>query len=155
MPGAMGPGPKANTMQQIFEEITARLEGVPALRWVDEDKGQMNFERPPLVFPAALVTIDLPQTRNMTTTVQEARMALTVLLCFDYSGNTNTKTPQAARAQSLAYYAVVEAVKERLQGWGGTEFNPLERTSLRHLKRPDAYKTVQLTFASAFVDRPE
>lgn len=139
-------------MKNIFIEITERLDTLAALKWVDEDKGQMNFERPPILFPAALVTIDLPNTTNITNKIQDAKMVVSVLLCFDYSGNTNTKTPSVERVKSLAYYDTVEQVKQLLQGWGGLEFNPMARSSFRQIKRPDAYKTVLLTFGSAFVD---
>lgn len=138
-------------MKQIFNDITAVLDAIPELRWVDEDKGQMNFERPPIAFPAALVTISLPQIQNLSTKTQEANLQLVVKLCFDYSGETASSTPIAAREKSLAHYDIVEAVKDALQGLEGSVFNPLEQRNFGQLPRPDQYKTVQMVFTSGFI----
>lgn len=137
-------------MKGLFTAVTAKLETLPALKWVDEDKGQMNFERPPVVFPCALVDIQLPNTEDLNSKMQDCDAVVTVRLGFDFSGNTNTKTPAAARERSLKYYDVVDAVYNLLQGWSGGEFNPLSRKSFVQEKRPDGYKVVAIQFGTAF-----
>ncbi|NJB36378.1 hypothetical protein [Croceivirga sp. JEA036] len=143
-------------MKQLFKDITERLDGIAELNWVDEEKGQMNYtgayDRPPLVFPAALVTLSIPGTQGLNDKKQIAQLQLAITLCFDFSGNTNSKTPTVERDKSLAYYDVVDAVYKALQGWSSGRFNPLDRISFRPIPRPDGYKTVQLVFASGFKD---
>lgn len=139
-------------MKSIFKAVTAQLETVAALQWIDEDKGQMNFERPPVLFPCALVDIQLPKTTDLNSKIQNCDAIITVRLAFDFHGNTNSKTPAAAREKSLAYYDVVDEVKKALQGWSTAEFNPLSRKSFYQEKRPDAYKVVAIPFATAFRD---
>lgn len=140
-------------MKTIFKEITAQLDTVLALRWADEQKGQMNFERPPVAFPAALVTLAVPQVKAITDTVSHAKLQVQVMLCFDFMGDTSNQTPQESRDKSLEYYDAVEEVKAALKGFEGSNFNALEWVSGPvPIHRADAYKTVALTFSSAFND---
>lgn len=139
-------------MKTLFKDVTARLATVPALKWIDEDKGQMNFERPPVQYPAALITITLPRTRNLNTKRQVCEASIAVKLCFEFGGNTSGITPEAARDASLGYYDIVEACYVALQGYSTNSFNPLERVNFQQLPRPDAKKTVVMTFTTAFHD---
>ena len=143
-------------MKDLFKAVTARLETtVPALKWIDEDKGQLNFERPPVQFPCALIDIQLPKTEDLNRKLQQCQAIVTVRLAFDFSGNTSSVTPALEREKSLAYYDVVEDVKNALQGWAGVDFNSLSRKSFYQEKRPDAYKVVAMPFATEFHDAVE
>jgi len=55
-------------MKTIYNAITARLkEKVPAIRWIDFDKGQLDsMDRPAVAFPCALLTISVSNARNIT-----------------------------------------------------------------------------------------
>jgi len=139
-------------MKTLFKAITAQLDTIPELKWVDEDKGQMNFERPPILFPAALVTIALPRTRNLTDKKQDTNALISVKLCFDYSGETSMVTPTVARDKSLGYYDIVEKVYKALQGFSTENFNPLVRNNVQPLPRPDGYKTTVIPFTTEFLD---
>lgn len=142
-------------MKKIFKAITAQLDTVAALKWIDEDKGQLNFERPPVLYPAALITLSIPASRNMNRTLQSATLQVAVKLAFDFGGNTNAITPEEARDASLAYYDTVELVYKALQGFSTSEFNALERINFVPLPRPDAKKVMQMTFTSSFQDNSQ
>ena len=140
-------------MKTIFKDITARLDTVKSLKWVDEDKGQLNFERPPVLFPCALVDIQLPRPENLNSKIQKSDLLITVRLAFDFGGNTSSITPVSARNKSLEYYDIVQEVYKALQGWATTEINPLERKGFHQEKRPDGYKVIAMPFASDFIDK--
>jgi len=140
-------------MTTIYESLLARLSAqVPELKWIDLQKGQMNYERPTIVFPAALISIQLTNCENLNSKKQRCDVIITVDLCFDFTGNTSISTPEAERLKSLAYFAVVEKTYANLQGWGTAAFNPLSRTNVIDPPRPDAYKVVKNVFKSAFHD---
>ena len=139
-------------MKTLFKAITAQLKTVTELKWIDEDKGQMNFTKPPVLFPAALVTISYPSIQNLNNTKQRVSANITVKLCFDYGGNTNIETPEIARDQSLGYYDIMEAVHEALQGFTTGEFNELKRVNVLPILRPDAYKTTSVLYSTEFLD---
>jgi hypothetical protein len=137
-------------MKTLFKELTAQLETIAELKWIDKDKGQMNFEKPPILFPAALVTLSLPNTQNDNRLQQSGEARIEVKLCFDWGGNTNHVTPEADRDNSLSYYDIMDAVFNKLQGWKSSEVTPLERRSLVPLQRPDHYTTEVMVFSSSF-----
>ncbi len=140
-------------MKTIFKEVTARLEEeVPELKWIDMDKGQMNFAGSAVLFPAALVTLSWRTVNDITHTLQEKDLLIQVKLCFDFSGNTNNKTPVFHRDKSLEYFDICEKLHKALQGWGGSEFNPLKSVQQSGEKRPDAYKVENLTYRTSFRD---
>lgn len=138
-------------MKHLFLKITERLDTIQALNWVDEDKGQMNFERPPVSFPAALVDINEPRRSNLNHRLQDVNAVITVSLCMDFTGHTNTSTPEAARATSLRYYDLAEEIYTTLQGWGDG-FNELECINKRKVKRPDGYVVLELSFTTEYHD---
>lgn len=137
-------------MKQIFKDISARLALLPELEWVDKDKGQMNYERPPILFPAALLTLSVNRAENISKTLQGGQLQLRVKLCFGFAGNTNAKTPAQDLDRSLEYYDIVDKVFAQLQGWGTGEFNPLERVSFVPIQRPDGYTTEEMVFTADF-----
>lgn len=138
-------------MTTIYESILARLTAqVPELKWIDLEKGQMNYERPTIVFPAALIGISLPKIENLNQKKQVCEAYVTIKLCFDFTGNTSVSTPEATRLASLAYFDLCDKIFNVLQGWGNGEMNPMSRINVAEELRPDAYKAVKIIFKTAF-----
>lgn len=140
-------------MKQLFLDVQTALSELNSLKWVDKDKGQMNFENPPVLFPAALVTITIPSAENIVKTRQAATAQIAIKLCFDWGGNTSSVTPAAAKAESLKYYDIVDEVFQKMQGWSSDHINPLRRTGMGSLLRPDQYTTEVLTFTGDFMEQ--
>lgn len=140
-------------MKNIYEAIVNQLRtAVPELKWIDLEKGQMNYPRPPVVFPAALIGISLPKTEDLNHTKQVCDAYVTVKICFDFTGNTSISTPEVNRLESLAYFDLAEKVYAKLQGWSTGEFNPLSRFNLAEELRPDGYKVIKISFRTSFHD---
>lgn len=140
-------------MKTLYENVLARLESqVPELDWIDLEKGQMNFARPPILFPAALIQLQLPKAENLNSTKQQCTALITVRLCFDYTGETGNITPEADRLESLDYFDVKQKVYEKLQGWSPSETNALQRVNEFDELRPDGYKVTGISFATNFLD---
>lgn len=141
-------------MKFLFKSIQERLtKEVPELRWIDMDKGQLDyFERPPVSFPCALISVQLPRTIDLGAKKQKCDGLIVIRMGFDFSGNTSHVTPEAALEKSLAYFDLVEKVYGALQGYGESSYNTLSRQSLREEKRPDMIKVVNIPFSTSFVD---
>lgn len=138
------------TYQSILNRLTAE---VSELKWIDLDKGQMRFERPPVAFPAALISLQIAKSENLNHTKQLVNAQIGIKLCFDFTGNTDASTPEAHRLNSLAYFDLVDKVFSKLQGWGTAELNPLERVNQYDEQRPDAYKVTVMTFTTAYYEQ--
>lgn len=140
-------------MKNIYIAVSDRLAAnVPELKWLDLDKGQMNYERPTVVFPAALIGLTLPKAEDLNHKKQICEAYITLRICFDFSGNTNMSTPEANRLDALAYFDLVEKIYVNLQGWNTAEFNPLSRVNVSEELRPDGYKVVKITFKTSYHD---
>ena len=140
-------------MKKLFKDLTDRLQALEQIKWADEDKGQMNYENPPILFPATLVDIQEPRRQNLNEKLQDCNGQITVSVCLDWRGNTNAITPAAARDSSLFYYDVEEAVYKALQGWSNGQINPLECIGKRKQKRPDQFTVLELVFTTQYHDK--
>lgn len=138
-------------MKQLFKDVQDALDAMPQIKWVDKDKGQMNFENPPVLFPAALVSLTVPSTNDITLKKTGCAATISIKLCFNWGGNTNNLTPAANKDQSLAYYDVVDAVYKVMQGWSSNNINPLRFRGLSTIQRPDQYTTEVLNFVGDFI----
>ncbi|MAO42148.1 MULTISPECIES: hypothetical protein [Leeuwenhoekiella] len=139
-------------MKTLFIDLTDRLQALDVIKWADEDKGQMNYEKPPILFPATLIDIQEPRRQNLNLKIQECNAQITVAICLDWRGNTNAVTPEVAREKSLFYYDVEEAVYQALQGWSNGQINALECVGKRKQKRPDQFTVLELVFTTQYRD---
>lgn len=141
--------PQPNTAKEL--EVYNQLQKI---RWIDMDKGQLEFydTRPAVAFPCALIKIEVARTENLGNNVQRCYGRGIVRLAFDYVGETAAKTPQALRAQSLAYFELVEAVYLAVQGKpaGLAKF---DRQSATEENRPDGLKVLNIPFSTIWLDK--
>lgn len=142
-------------MKFIYEKVLAQLQTIPELRYIDLDKGQLEgYElKPSVSFPAALISIQLPRCEDLGAKKQRCQALITIRLAFDISGNTSNITPADKRADSLAYFDIVESVYAKLQGFKDANMNAFSRQNLREERRPDKYKVVAIPFSSSFIDQ--
>lgn len=140
-------------MKTIYNEILEKLiTDIPELKWIDLDTGQMNFERPPILFPAALITIQVPRAEDLNRSKQLCQANIIIKLCFDYTGQTSAITPKIDRDRALTYFDLIEKVFKTLQAWHTTEFNPLSRTNVFDEQRPDGYKVAGVSFSTEYYE---
>ena len=131
-------------MKTIYTAITARLkEKVPAIRWIDFDKGQLDSTtRPSVAFPCALLTIAVDNASSITDYIQNCRGRVRVRLAFDQQMKTDSASwslsggraepkPEAEVPaildKALEPYDVIAEVYAALQGFGTENFDALSR----------------------------
>jgi hypothetical protein len=138
-------------MEEIFTSILEHLKAaMPELKWIDLQKGQMKYERPPVVFPAALIKIAIPKTENITKKLQLVDAMIQVSFCFDFTGRTNSKMLTAERTKSLAYLKTCDKGHKTLQGFENATFSSLTRTSAIEQERPDDYKVMEMVYTTKY-----
>lgn len=144
-------------MKDFFIALSDKLKEVTTLKWIDEDMGQMDFYeiRPSVAFPCALIDIELPDCKDLNTTEQNVTARITLRLCFEPTGQSNTAAPVATRERSLTRWETVDALFNLLQGWSGTTFTELSRKSQVTEKREDKYKVIQQVWETTFVEAVE
>ncbi len=141
-------------MKTVYNAVMARLrENVPALKWIDLDKGQLDgTERPAVAFPVALIGIAIDKTRALTDTEQECDATVEVTLGFESSDRTSANAPQSARENGLECYDVIADVYKYLQGYETENFDALNRTSQKKISEKGGIFKYKITFATTFTD---
>jgi len=124
------------------------------IRWVDMDKGQLEFyeTRPAVAFPCALIKVEITKTENLGQNVQRCYGKGTIRLAFDYVGETSAKTPQALRQQSLEYFESLKAVYLAIQGKVGGA-GKFDRQSATEENRGDGLKVLNVPFTTLWIDK--
>ncbi len=116
-------------MKTIYNAILKRIEEkVPEIKWVDLDCGQLETkERPPVVFPCCLISIEISDAESITDTIQNCKAKIGIRLAFDHVGRTALNTTVAERNKSLQIYDTIADVYKALQGFGTDKFDCMDR----------------------------
>lgn len=124
-------------MKTIHNAVIEHLKAaVPALKWIDKDKGQLkkteNGQKPAVAYPCALIGITLTKCSDIYDGVQDCDVSVSVKLAFDpyLMDRTSAEVPEDVRNESLEPYDIIADVYAALQGFDGDDkFDPLSRTA--------------------------
>jgi len=142
-------------MKFIYEAILARIaDQLPEIKYVDLDKGQFEQERPSVSFPACLISLQVSNTQENNRTNLHKQLMVSFRIGWDFSGNTSSITPEAARLDSLAYFDLIEKLETAFQGWddGTRRFNYFSQMALREERRPDI-KVISIPWKTSYHDQ--
>lgn len=117
-------------MKHIFLEVQQRIETeVPEIKWIDEDSGQLEgyYERPPVLFPCALIDFDDVDFEDLGTGMQMANGIIKIKVGFNPLHQTNNKTPMPVKTKALERFDLLAKLNAALHGWGGEKFTTLSR----------------------------
>ncbi|MFH1121781.1 MAG: hypothetical protein V1775_18315 [Bacteroidota bacterium] len=117
------------------------LNSIPALKWVDEDFGQIDvYEvKPPVAFPCALVSLN-QGADALAVDEYDLTNTFTVRVAHNRLGDRPAKSPEGALAITLAKLDDVDEVKTKLTGSG------YYYQGLLSEKRTDGISVKALTF---------
>ena len=113
----------------IMERI---INQFPEIKWVDMQKQQMMEERPPLLFPAALVSVTLPKCNDLNSVNQQCQAIVEIQLCWSWTPETSSSAFNIEdRTKSLEYLQTNRKLYEKMQGWSSntSKFSSLSRVS--------------------------
>jgi hypothetical protein len=132
------------------------LDGVPELKFIDQDLGQLEFEESnsPVKFPCALFDIvdtkytDNSEDSQLSEGILEVRLGVAA-----YAAATHYYTNDSHRINALYYYNLEHRVNQLLHGWSDDQyFNPLSRVSAKTERRKDNVRVRVLHYAFGFTD---
>lgn len=143
-------------MKQIIQQIQNRLTAtVPALKYVDQDWGQMDFyPNPPVKFPCALIDIQSVQYSNAGEFIQQGT-AVVVIRLFDMRlSNSSQAAPAAQKENAKKNWQLIEDVNKALHGQNFLQdgYGLPMREQLRRTKRDDGCYQTELYYSIQFTD---
>jgi len=142
--------------KEVLESIQNTLETIPALRYVDEDWGQLDdySPHPPTQFPLVLIDIGALQYsdigKDKTATPQNRQMAtgtIVISIANLKLTNTSARAPQSQKDKAWAIWDIVASVHKKLHGVvvGGSA-GAMMRTAMRKVKRDDGIQEYEVTY---------
>jgi len=140
-------------MKTIYNTLLKLLGEIPELRWIDLDKGQLDYTRPAVAFPCALISIQYSNCQDMSLKIQQCTILATVRLGFDFTGETSAKTPEPNRETALAYYDLANKVYSKIQGYTDKEVRPFSRKRMTEEVRGGGIKVLTIPFETIYTDQ--
>lgn len=139
-------------MKQVFIDIERRLKEIDSLRYISEDWGQLNFERPPVNYPCALIDLgeaDCSQAGNRSQMVEA--VARITIADIRYQG-IHPEAPEADRERAFGIFDLIDEVNRALHGRDGDSYTPLNRVKIKKVMRPDQVREFVITYAFGYTD---
>lgn len=128
---------------------------VPDIRWIDADEQQLDTtDRPPIAFPACLITISYPQCETLMGGRQKIHARVELRVAFGpIQGSTNAVAPTHVREQTLARFDVLSHLHDALQWYTADRlFNPLRRISSMPERHSNGIKVYKVIYETEFLD---
>ena len=143
-------------MKQIIQDIQDRLvRSVPALKYVDQDWGQMDFWREhPVKYPCALIDIQSAQYTNNGNFIQQGT-AMVVIRLFDLKlSNSSQKAPDNQKENAKKIWQLIEDVNKTIHGQNFLQegYGLPIRQQMRRTKREDGCYQTELYYTVQFTD---
>lgn len=143
-------------MKQIVISVQNHLaEQVSALKYVDQDWGQMDFyEHAPLKFPAALIDVQNVEYSDAGELIQYASVTVVIRLFDLRMGGSSTKATDDAKERAGKIWQLIEDVNRVMHGQSfiGRGYGRFMRRQLRRSKRSDGCYQTELVYTIQFTD---
>ncbi len=139
-------------MKQVFIDVERKLKGIASLRYVSEDWGQLNFERPPVNYPCALIDLgeaDYSQAGNRSQMVEA--VARITIADIRYQG-IHPDAPNEDRERAFGIFDLIDEINRALHGLDGDSYTPLTRVKVKKVMRPDLVREFLITYRFSYTD---
>jgi hypothetical protein len=137
-------------MKQVLNNILERLVNeIPALKYVDENWGQLDYYAPehPVKHPCALVDIDSVQWDNLGNLCQSGLAQVRITVANMKIGNTSGGAPATQRQKAFEIFDLMGKVHRALHGWAASEHaGSCTRATTRLVRRDDGIKQYEMLF---------
>jgi len=143
-------------MEKLLQDVQARLlQKVPALKYVDEDWGQLDYYAPnhPVKWPCGLVDATEATWENEGKLVQLGLVQVKIRVADLKLSNSSGAAPQGQKDKAFAIFATLREVYKALHGWSGDDhYSKLIRTRSSRIKRNDGVRIYETMFTCKLKD---
>ncbi|AOW08731.1 hypothetical protein [Flavobacterium gilvum] len=149
-------------MKPFLEAIQTKLATIPALKYIDEDSGQMDSysPNPPAKFPCALIDITAMNFSNIgkdntadPINRQTGEGTVTFIIGNMKLSNTSQRAPQSQKDNAWSIWTIIDDLHKAVHGWKPiAESGALMRTSHKRIRRDDGIQEYQITYSVGFAN---
>lgn len=143
-------------MKIVLSNIQIILATIPALKYIDEDWGQLDdySPNPPTQFPLVLIDIgslqysDISKDRSLIPVNRQMATGTIVLSIANLKlTNTSARTPQSQKDAAWSIWDIVEEVHKKLHGKSVEgSAGAMMRANMRKVKRDDGIQEYEVTY---------
>lgn len=140
-------------MDHVFLAVQDKIsEAVPEIKWVDYDFGQLEHYqlRPPVLFPCALIDIELPECSDKGNLMQQFKCIVTIRVAFEQPGQTNNKVPDSVKAKAMSIFMILDKIHSAIHGFEKEGFEKILMRSITTERRDDPLKVLNMRFETSY-----
>lgn len=143
-------------MEDILQDVQAKLQAeVPALKYVDEDWGQLDYyyPHPPVQWPCALIDVTQATWSNAGNLQQLGLIQVKVRVGDLKLTNSSGKASIGQKTTAFAIFATLKNIYKALHGWSDSDaYSALIRVSNTRIKRDDGVRIYEVVFTTEYKD---
>ena len=137
-------------MKNIFLSIQNRLTEITNLKYIDKDWGQLQYENPPVQWPAALLDVEQAEYTQMGRGAQKAEADITITVANVNLQRSSAGVAAAKRNNAYATIDLLDEIHQKLQHFSDGQFTPLMRTQLRKVFNNYNHEVYAMTYKTSF-----
>ena len=125
-------------MKELLNQIMQRLALVAALKYIDEDWGQLEYGSKPVQWPCALINYGDAEWSNLSMKKQMGLATITVTIAAQKFGNTSLNAPAQQKESAFSILDIINEVHLVIHGWKPEAANSsMYRKSSQRVVRDD------------------
>ena len=135
---------KSNIIKDLQEMLA---HGLPGVKYIDKDWGQLSMEQPPVGWPCILIDIEEVSIRQLSDLNEHATATVALTVANKRTTSSSAHAPRAAKEKSMETIDLTDDIHGLVQNWAadGAKYAPLQVTSF--------YKLNDLPGAEVYVMR--
>lgn len=137
-------------MKTLYLKLIELLSEIPELKYIDLNFGQLQEEKPPLIYPAVLINIDASVTDDVQDVFQIMTGNFELTLCVKILNESNVASPVEVREKALEYFEISETIYKKLQGFQDSYFESFSRRTVRDQTLRKGLKTTVQRFETSW-----
>lgn len=141
-------------IEQLLESIEKRLVEINEINHADENWGQLNIPKPPVMFPCALIDVSSIRYEDLKGNDQSAEGMIYIHVATKKLSNTSFKAPTKQKEDAWKIYKLLDLVKGKLHNWRPIEGKSgnMIRREMRSVTSANGIQEKILAFELAFLD---
>ena len=142
-------------MKQLIADLKTRLATVAAIRYIDEDWGQLDYYSPnqPVKWPCVIIDINQAAWGNQGEHVQIGLAQISIRVADMKLSNTNAKAPSSQQTAAASIFDLLTSIHAALHGWtADSASGPLTRTLTRKVNRDDGIREFEMIYSVQLFD---
>ena len=128
-------------MKKLYIKLVELLSTIPEIKYIDLNYGQLQEEKPSVIFPAVLISMDVSTSDNVQDKCQIVTGNFDLTICNKMMSETNNLAPELVREKALEYLEIGEKIYKKLQGFQNEEFECFSRKSAKDQQTRKGLKT--------------